>query len=54
VRARHDLAVALVALGRLDEAIRQFQYLVAMLPDDLEARQNLARALEMKNRPAQK
>ncbi len=49
VRARHNLAVALLASGRLDDAIRQFESLVSLLPDDADARQNLDRARAMKN-----
>jgi len=38
--------------GRIDEAIGQFQEAIRLKPDDAEARDNLARALEMKNAPA--
>ena len=38
--------------GRIDEAIGQFQEAIRLKPDDAEARDNLSRALEMKNAPA--
>ena len=54
IMAHHNLALWLIALGRLDEAISQFRYLCSVLPDDRETQLNLERALAMKRGTANK
>ena len=47
VRSRHDLAAALLAQGRVDDAISQFETILRISPDDQEAREGLARTLAL-------
>ena len=42
------IALALRAQGRLDEAIRQYRYLIEAAPSDEQMRIELARTMEMK------
>jgi len=46
VSAHYNLGLALVELGRLEEAARAFERAVELYPDDLDAREALARTRE--------
>jgi tetratricopeptide (TPR) repeat protein len=50
--AHNNLGIAFINQGRIDEAIGQFQEVVRLNPDYVSGRENLARALTMKNAPA--
>jgi Flp pilus assembly protein TadD len=50
--AHYHLGLEWLQRGRIDEAIGQFQEVIRLEPDDAGARNNLARALEIKNAPA--
>src|SRR5262249_40256539 len=46
----NDLGVALVVLGRIDEAIENFQQALALKPDFPEAHGGLGKALQLQGR----
>src|SRR6185436_3009549 len=49
---RYNYGIALQALGRLDDAIREWRQALRLLPDNLDARLRIAAALSENNRLA--